>query len=208
MTARPHETPPDLRVLHTLRCVGAAGLERLGEAARMLPAQVESALIDLAVEGFVGFTPGAPGVWAITEPGRAADATRIRAEVELSGTAAAIDRCYEAFLVLNPELLQICSAWQLRPVGDRRELNDHGDHRYDDRVLRRLADLDRRAQPVTLGLEHVMTRFATYRVRLDEALARALGGDHDAVATSTTAYHSVWFQLHEDLLVTLDRRRG
>lgn len=46
-------------------------------------------------------------------------------------------------------------------------------------------------------------RFGRYRVRLIEALARAQSGELSYVIDSTESYHTVWFQLHEDLLVTL-----
>jgi hypothetical protein len=48
-----------------------------------------------------------------------------------------------------------------------------------------------------------LTRFALYRTRLTIALERALGGNIAYVTDTVDSYHSVWFQLHEDLLVTL-----
>ena len=45
------------------------------------------------------------------------------------------------------------------------------------------------------------------------ALERSLGGENEFVSDSLESYHSAWFQLHEDLLVTLgitreDERQG
>ena len=48
-----------------------------------------------------------------------------------------------------------------------------------------------------------MRRFERYRVRLTDALVRAEAGALEYIADSTASYHTVWFQLHEDLLVTL-----
>lgn len=45
---------------------------------------------------------------------------------------------------LNPELLDLCTAWQLRPVDGVQTLNDHTDPGYDARVLDLFADLDQR----------------------------------------------------------------
>ena len=40
-------------------------------------------------------------------------------------------------------------------------------------------------------------------MRLFEALTRAYAGALGYVADNMDSYHSVWFQLHEDLLATL-----
>ena len=46
-------------------------------------------------------------------------------------------------------------------------------------------------------------RFGLYGTRLTTALERTLGGNIAYVTDTLDSYHSVWFQLHEDLLVTL-----
>ena len=48
-----------------------------------------------------------------------------------------------------------------------------------------------------------MLRFQRYRVRLTDALARARSGALEYVTDDLASYHTVWFQLHEDLLATL-----
>lgn len=50
---RPESTGTDLLVLHALRCIGFAGLERVAAATGLPQADVESELIDLAVAGLV-----------------------------------------------------------------------------------------------------------------------------------------------------------
>jgi hypothetical protein len=201
--APPHATGTDLLVLHALRCVGFAGLARVAEATGLPEPDVESELIDLAVAGLVLHEPGDFGGWGLTETGHAADAERIAAELATAGTRTAVAEAYDAFAVLNPELLDLCTAWQLRSVDGLMATNDHGDPGYDARVLDRLTDLDRRAAVGCAELSAAMLRFRRYRVRLADALARATAGDLDAVTVSTTSYHAVWFQLHEDLLATL-----
>ncbi|WP_030264889.1 hypothetical protein [Streptomyces sp. NRRL B-24484] len=202
-----HSTSPDLLVLHTLRCTGFADLARAAEAAGLPDADVESELIDLAVAGLVTRVSGPFGGWGLTEAGRAADAERIAAELEASGTRAAVADAYERFLVLNPELLDLCTAWQTRPVDGAMALNDHTDTTYDTLVLTRLTDLDRRATEVCADLAAALHRFARYRQRLAGALGRAHAGEPGAVTESTDSYHAVWFQLHEDLLTTLGTPR-
>jgi hypothetical protein len=199
----PHPTGPDLLVLHTLRCIGFASLARVATAAGLPEPDVESELIDLAVAGLVTRLAGDFGGWGLTEAGRAADAERIAEELEVAGARAAVAAAHDGFLVLNPELLDLCAAWQSRPVDGVPTANDHRDPAYDARVLDRLTDLDHRAQVVVADLSGVVGRFGRYRARLGDALARARSGALDAVTDSTESYHIVWFQLHEDLLATL-----
>lgn len=190
-------------VLHALRCIGAAGVARIAAAAGVDGAEAESELIDLAVAGLVTHEPGEFGGWSLTAAGRDRDATGIAAELAASGVRPAVVGAYDRFLVLNPELLDLCAAWQTRSIDGAPAVNDHADPDYDGRVLGLLADLAHRADPVCADLATVLPRFARYRVRLAEALARAREGERDYVTTSTESFHAVWFQLHEDLLTTL-----
>jgi hypothetical protein len=188
-------TSIDLLVLHTLRCIGFVGLPRVADASGLGEPEVESELIDLAVAGLVTRTPGEFGGWGLTEAGRAEDAKRIAAELDAAGARGAVTTAYEAFMVLNPELLDLCSAWYVRDAG--------ADASYDARVLARFTDLDGRADAVCTRLASALPRFARYRVRLTGALDRARAGALDHLTETTDSYHAVWFQLHEDLLVTL-----
>ncbi|MGW0481306.1 transcriptional regulator [Nonomuraea sp. NPDC003214] len=190
-------------LLHTLRCAGWCAVERLAAATGLDEATTESELIDLAVAGLVTRTSGAFAAWGLTDAGRAANAERIAAELESAGTRPALLAAFERFLVLNPELLDLCAAWQLRPVDGVLAANDHSDPSYDARVVARFEDLDRRAEAVCADLAGALPRFGRYRVRLAEALGRARAGERRYLADGTASYHAVWAELHEDLLVTL-----
>ena len=189
----PHSTGTDLLVLHALRCVGFAGLARVAAATGLPEPDAESELIDLARAGLVTHLAGTFGGWGLTPAGRAADAVRIAEELEASGGRTAVADAYDDFLVLNPELLDLCTAWQLRPAGPA----------YEARVLDRLTDFDQRAGVVCAALSAPLPRFLRYRVRLTGALTHARSGALEYVTDSVESYHAVWFQLHEDLLATL-----
>ncbi|WP_240670218.1 transcriptional regulator [Actinoplanes solisilvae] len=191
-------------VLHALRCIGFADLSRVADAAGVSGARAESELIDLAVDGLVTREMGA---WGLTEAGRAEDARQTAAELDSADGRAAVGSAYERFMVLNPELLDLCSAWQLRTIDGVTAANDHRDPTYDRKVLDLFGELDRRAQPVCAELAGTLPRFGRYRERLGAALGRARAGALEELADSMTSYHVVWFQLHEDLLVTLGRPR-
>ena len=190
---RPHSTSTDLLVLHTLRCIGFAGLARVAAASGLPEPEAESELIDLARAGLVTHLAGNFGGWGLTEAGKAADAGRIADELEAAGARPAVAAAYDDFLVLNPELLDLCTAWQLRSAGPA----------DDARVLDWLSDFDQRAGVVCVALAAALPRFRRSRARLTEALLRARSGALEYVTDSTESYHAVWFQLHEDLLATL-----
>lgn len=122
-----HATSTDLLVLHTLRCIGFSGLSGVARASGLLESDIESELIDLAVDGLVTHAAGDFGGWGLTEEGRAADAGRIADELEEAGTRARLTAAFDRFLVLNPELLDICTAWQTRTVDGSMTMNDHSD---------------------------------------------------------------------------------
>ena len=63
--------------------------------------------------------------------------------------------------------------------------------------------IDDSAQRICGELANRLSRFGVYGFRLSSALERVLAGDSAFVTDSLESYHTVWFQLHEDLLVTL-----
>ncbi|MGY0064204.1 transcriptional regulator [Streptomyces sp. LZ34] len=202
-----HTTDTNLLVLHALRCVGATSLARLHAVTGLDESDVESELIDLGAEGLVTRMSGDMPCWLLTDAGRAADAERITDELESANARRAVEAAFGRFLVLNPELLDLCGAWQLRTIDGIVNANDHSDPAYDSRVLDRFADLDRRAAPVCAELSAALPRFGRYRDRLAGALDRAASGALEYVTDSTTSYHTIWAELHEDLLATLGMRR-
>jgi hypothetical protein len=184
----PHHTGSELLVLHSLRCIGFVSRPRVVTASGLPESEVDERLDDLVAAGLVTHEPGDFGGWGLSEAGRAADAERVAEELAMSGTRATISRAYGDFLVLNPELIDLCTAWLMSP---------------DPKVLDLLTDFDQRADAVLADLYSALHRFKRYRVRLADALTRARAGQHDYVATGLESYHNVWFQLHEDLLATL-----
>lgn len=202
----PSESPQygdRLLVLHALRCAGYSGIARVSAATGLDESDVESELIDLALDGHVTRLGGEFGGWGLTEAGRAADAERIGHELDSAGARPAVTASYERFMVLNPELLDLCTAWQLRPVDGVTTINDHGDSAYDARVLDRFTELHDRVVPICGELATALPRFARYRTRLADALDRARKGELEYVADGIGSYHTVWAELHEDLLATL-----
>lgn len=195
--------PTDLLLLHALRCGGHATLARIATATGLDESDVESGLIDLGAAGLVTRSSGPFAGWGLTDRGKEVDAVRITAELDATGARPVVTAAFDRFLELNPELLDLCTAWQLRTVDGVARANDHRDRAYDARVLNRFTDLDGRLAVVCAGPSAALPRFGRYRERLSGALRRARGGALEYVADDTASYHAVWAELHEDLLATL-----
>lgn len=141
----------------------------------------------------------------LTSAGREAHAewARLIAGSDEEGLAR---RAYDQFLPLNDEFLQVSTDWQVRPGNVP---NDHRDTEYDWDLLDRLAGLDERTGPIVRRLGSEVERFAVYRPRLRDALRRVQDGEHDwFLSPKCDSYHTVWMQLHEDLLLALGLARA
>ena len=76
-------------------------------------------------------------------------------------------------------------------------------------MLDELAHLVRAVTPLCADLAGALDRFTGYDVRLGRALARVERGERSYVdRPRADSVHTVWFELHEDLLATLGRSRG
>jgi hypothetical protein len=118
----------------------------------------------------------------------------------------AVQAAYARFLPLNRGLIQICSHWQVRAGG---VTNDHRDPVYDWAVIDRLVAHDEQTGPVIRALGRRVGRFAQYRERLRGARRRVEADEHDwLLSPRIDSYHTVWMQLHEDLLLGLGVQRA
>ena len=105
-------------------------------------------------------------------------------------------------------MLALMTRWQTVTVGGEAVPNDHTDADYDARIMDELGKLDEEAGPVLDVLAGLVPRLAVHRRRLTEALDRASAGEIDFVSgVRVASYHTVWFELHEDLLRLLGRTR-
>ncbi|MFG1606453.1 transcriptional regulator [Actinoplanes sp. NPDC049265] len=188
------------QVLHTLRCMGVSSVERVADAAGMGVDDAEGSLIGLGAAGFVTRHGGVFGGWGVTGAGKAADARWAEREIDAAGTRGVLTEAYREFEGLNLEVLDLCTAWQMRAGG---VLNDHRDAGYDRRVLAGLVEVDGRAATLIEAMAGAAGRFRRYRERLGAALGRVRAGETGYVTDEVGSYHGIWFQLHEDLLVTL-----
>lgn len=202
----PHPSVGDLLVLHGLRLKAFPDTDVLASDVGLPEAEVAGLLARFAEAGLVRRVEGAHITgWSLTADGRREGERRLAAELDAADARTAVRSCYDRFLALNPDLLAVCTDWQMR--GD--DVNDHADAEYDQAVVDRLLDLHVRVRPVLADLRSHLARFAGYSQRLRGALERVAEGERDWFTKPTIdSYHTVWFELHEDLLATLGLERS
>lgn len=203
----------DLSELSLLRLLGLKGRASADVLADSLSSSVDAVVASYAPLCERGLCTRAGSALRLTSAGGDRLALLL-ADERAHADPAAVVALYEDFCVLNAELKQIMTAWQLK--GDATP-NDHRDADYDAAVLQRLASLQdrvgplmQRLAPLSPRLAPLSPRLAAYGVRLARAAARVAAGDHSYVARIIAdSYHTVWFELHEDLisLAGLTRRR-
>ena len=195
------QTPINLSTLMTIRLKGRMTANAVAQTTGETIEEATSSL-ERGVEA--GALLGANGRYKITPDGRELLA-RLVDEERASVDAARLESLYETFDVHNSALKQIVTDWQLRPDGSP---NAHDDSAYDAVVVDRLLALDRAIQPWLDDLRVVAPRLARYAVRLSSAAEAVGAGDLTYVARPVTdSYHTVWFEMHEELMALTGRDR-
>jgi hypothetical protein len=99
--------------------------------------------------------------------------------------------------------------WQVRKVEGCEVLNDHSDQAYDDDVRERLCVFHREAMPLVDGVCALAARLRPYPPRFARASAAVASGDGSMIASPLKdSYHTVWFELHEELMHLSGRSRA
>jgi hypothetical protein len=200
---------PRLVVVTCVRLKGFADVGPIVEASGLDSAAVDGILADLGAREFARHREGRISGWTLTPAGRALHAELVAAELAAAGCEADVEAAYREFLGLNPQLLSTASAWQLRQENGQPVVNDHSDPSHDARVIADLRALHTATSPLVTRLGSLLGRFSRYGSRLSNAVDRVEAGDRDWFTKPLIdSYHTVWFELHEDLLSTLGKERA
>jgi DNA-binding PadR family transcriptional regulator len=195
--------------MHGLRLKGFAEAAGVGEAVGVAEGEAKPVLDQLVSDGLATYRDGKLSGFSLSKPGREEHARLLADELADAGVHGAIDAGYRQFLTLNTQLLEVCTEWQLRDVGGESTVNDHSDPVYDSGVIEKLADLHDEVEPICNDLGAALDRLRGYGPRLEHALQRVRSGDTDwFTKPMIPSYHTVWFEMHEDLLCTLGIERG
>ncbi len=175
----------DLAVLQTVRLKGRVSRTELIDT------------VDELIES--GLLVDAP-MTRLTDEGRTRLAELLAAERTPVDTEAT-DRVYEQFLVINRGFKPLISQWQL--ARDSAGPDDVA------AVLGKIDELHREVLPVIASASWLIPRLGAYADRLDAALRRAHGGDMSWLTRPMAdSYHTVWFELHEELIGLAGRTRA
>ncbi len=155
-----------------------------------------------------GEAAGAKGAFMLSGKGQAALAEAYPREFAVHRVDELLKKGYAQFEVINNELKQLITEWQTIEVAGERVPNDHSDSEYDRKLIDRIATLHERAEPMIAAMAKSLPRLSRYVDRLGEALDKVDDGQVEFVSgAKVSSYHTVWFELHEDLLRLLDRKR-
>lgn len=184
----------ELTLLRLVAIKGRASVELLAGSLASEQEPVQAALDEFVERELIKPTPMG---YRITPAGRTHCAELIAAEHDRAdqATVAAI---YEVFCEHNHELKAIVTDWQtLGPD----QPNDHSDPDYDRQVIERLAELHAHVEPLLDHIASTAPRLTHYRARLIRAADAVANGDNSYVSRPILdSYHTVWFELHEDLI--------
>jgi hypothetical protein len=207
----PADSSPELLTLHAVRLKGMADDAEVAARFGLELSLARELLLDFQAFGwitrveFVGTTG-----WTLTEFGRSENERQLARELAATHSNSSIHDAYLTFLPHNDRLLRACTDWQLRPAGaDLLAVNDHTDKEWDQRVLSTLSALREELRTICQELGHRLARFRGYDDRFTAALARVEQGELSWVARPRVdSCHTVWMELHEDLIATLGIQRG
>jgi hypothetical protein len=195
----------DLLALHGLAVKKAGTAAAVADVLGRDEGEIAAALDEAAA---AGLAIGANGTYMATPAGREwLDEQYPRAFASLRENPDA-GAAYERFERINRDLLALFTDWQMMPAGSERVPNDHSDPDYDHKVIDRLGQQHERAQRPLDQFAELDPRLGEYSRRLESAYDKVLAGEIDFVSGARVdSYHTVWFELHEDLLRMLGRER-
>ena len=184
-------------VLHALRVKGIATPETIGEAIGSDPDAVLGHLRELEAEDVAFERPSRkrPG-WVVSEHGRERHAAEL-ADAHPESMREALAEMYEGFLALNNDVKGLSARWQHAGSDDER---------FD--LRGRLEDVHELADKTLSSTGELVPRFGRYARRLGVALEKIQDDPRYFVSPLVDSYHTVWFECHEDFLLTLGRTRA
>ncbi len=184
----------ELAILRIVGIKGRVSPEAVATSLAVDAIAAEQSLADLTARELVKSTPMG---FRITPAGREHCSELVAAEHK-SADGAAVAAIYMDFTEFNTELKAVITDWQMSGPD---EPNAHTDQVYDDAVLERLQALHEQVLPLLDRIGATAPRLARYKGRLEEASKAIATGDLGYVSKPIIdSYHTVWFELHEDLI--------
>ncbi|MGF6883706.1 hypothetical protein ABIA39_008289 [Nocardia sp. GAS34] len=198
--------PIEFDILHSLRVKGLASDPVLAAMSGVPAELLSDRLSPLIDSGLVVRTNGRLTGSSLTPLGRTEYVERLAADLDTIAAQPQLADFYQTFLPINGSFKEVCHSWQMR---SETEPNDHSDPDYDAKVIDRLAAVHGELDPSFAHIAPLLPRYGRYQSRLAAALDRIRAGDNAAFARPMyDSYHDIWMELHQDLLLSLNRERG
>lgn len=182
-----------LKLLQALRFKGRAAQDMLASATGLSMDEAARHLAELTANGYC---QEASNRYRLTPAGRE-QLDRLLQSERQGLDAALLSVRYESFVPFNDEYKRLIHAWQVREGIP----NDHKDANYDANVISRIDALHQRFAPLLDTIVGNAPRLAPYPGRFANALTKVKAGDTSWLAKPLVdSHHTVWFELHEDLI--------
>jgi hypothetical protein len=185
----------ELAVLQAVRLKGRVTADELATTLAEDPGSLTPLVEQLTASGLlIGDPP-----LRITPDGRSR-LDRLLAEERAGIDTAVVATAYDDFRSVNTDFKALVTDWQLKggPTGTP---NTHDDADYDAAVLARIDDVHARLLPIIREATTQLPRLGAYSAKLAAALDKVHAGDTTWLTRPLIdSYHTVWFELHEELI--------
>lgn len=192
----------ELAVLQGVRLKGRVSRADLAATLGAAPGEIEPVIEQLTAAGLL--TEGA--TLQITRSGGNRLAALLTAERE-GIDADSMLAAYNDFRAVNADFKRLATDWQLKGGPDGVP-NSHDDAEYDAAVLARLDEVHARTMPIIEAAAEQVPRLDAYAAKLAAALGKVKAGETAWLTRPLIdSYHTVWFELHEELIVAVGLTR-
>lgn len=189
----------ELAVLQAVRLKGRVSRDDLAKTLGTDPAEIAETVDGLTTSRLL---IDATTV-RITPEGRARLA-ELLAEERRAADPTALTAVYDDFRSVNADFKELVTDWQLKDG----KPNAHDDPDYDAAVLARLESVHQRARSIIHAAAAQLPRLGAYATKLGAALDKVKAGDRAWLTRPLIdSYHTVWFELHEELILAMGLTR-
>lgn len=183
----------ELKVLQAVRLKGRVNPADLAATVDEDPASVARTTEELTESGLL-----VDGKTLRLSPDGRARLTELLTEERHRIDAAALAAAYDDFRPVNTDFKALVSDWQLKDG----EPNTHEDTDYDAAVLARMDGVHARVVPIIAAAVAQVPRLAAYSDKLSGAMEKVKAGETTWLTRPIIdSYHTVWFELHEELIL-------
>ncbi|OBI44594.1 hypothetical protein A5707_02715 [Mycobacterium kyorinense] len=183
----------ELVVLQAVRLKGRVGTADLAATLSADPADLAGTIERLTQSGLL-----IAGTTVRISPEGRARLGELLAEERAGINAAAVAGAYDEFRSVNTEFKALVTDWQVKDG----ESNAHDDAAYDAAIVARLERVHQQVLPVIAAAAAELPRLSRYSTKLQAALDKVRAGENIWLSRPLIdSYHTVWFELHEELIV-------